>query len=125
MNIAANGTFTSANWAGNDQTTGQLAFTGLAPSATDYVVNGAYTLAGELTGDLRRVDPSLNVSTQLNLSALNIHKSDYQITGGTGTLVITATNGQGNTQTVNGTLVFNGNGTATVTVNGHTHTFPI
>ncbi len=125
VDISGLGTFSNNNWTGNEQSTGQLTFTGLAPSATDYVVNGSYTLAGDLTGNLRRVDPTLNVTTEIALSGLTLRKSDYQITGGTGTLLMTATNGQGTSQTVNGTLVFNGNGTVTVTVNGHAHTFPI
>lgn len=121
--VAGNGTFSTANWSGADQTTGNLNFTGLSPAATEYTVAGSYTLHGDLTGNLRRIDPTLDVQTTVQLNALTIRKSDYQITGGTGTLVITATNGQGRTETLDGTLVFNGNGTVTVTVNGHTHTF--
>lgn len=125
VDVTGAGTFSSAHWSGNDQCTGDLAITGVAPSATDYVVNGSFALTGSMTGSLRHNDPTLTVNTTVNLSNMTVRKSDYVITGGNGTLVITASNAQGNTQTVNGTLVFNGDGTVTVTINGHSHNFPI
>lgn len=125
VDVSGNGTFASAHWSGADQTTGELTITGIAPSATDYVVSGAYSLTGNLTGNLRRTDPTLDVQTTVTLANLTVRKSDYQITDGDGTVSVTASNGQGQSQTLTGTLVFNGDGTVTVTVNGHTHTFPI
>lgn len=123
--VNGNGTFSSGHWAGNDQTTGTLTFSGLSPQETAYLVEGSYTLEGDITGDLRRVDPTFNCTTTISLSGLSISKTTYDITGGSGTVQVTGTNGQGNTRTLNGTLTFNGNGTVTVVVNGHTHTFPI
>lgn len=125
VDVTGAGTFSSAHWSGNDQCTGDLAITGVAPSATDYVVNGSFALTGSMTGSLRHNDPTLTVNTTVNLSNMTVRKSDYVITGGNGTLVITASNAQGNSQTVNGALVFNGDGTVTVTINGHSHNFPI
>lgn len=125
VDITGNGTFSTAHWAGNDQATGNLGFTGLSPQEPAYLVNGTYTLQGDVTGDLRRVDPTFNCTTTISLNGLGISKSSYEITGGTGTVQVTGTNGQGNTSTLNGTLAFNGDGTVTVTVNGHSHNFPI
>lgn len=125
VDVSGAGSFTTAHWSGSDQTAGNLTFTGLAPSASEYVANGSYTLTGDLTGNLRRTDPTLDCTTEITLTNLSIRKSDYQITGGTGALEIAATNGQGNSQTLSGTLVFNGDGTVTATVNGHSHTFPL
>lgn len=125
VDVSGAGSFTTPHWSGSDQTAGSLTFTGLAPSAPDYVANGSYTLTGDLTGSLRRVDPTFACVTEISLTNLTLRKSDYHITGGTGTLEITASNGQGNSQTLSGTLVFNGDGTATVTVNGHSHTFQL
>lgn len=125
VDIAGNGSFSTQRWAGSDATTGELSITGLNPQAPDYIVNGAYTLEGDVTGSLRNANPTLNCTTTLNLSDLAIRKSDRLIAGGTGTATVVVTNGKGRSETLNGALVFNGDGTVTVTVNGHTHTFPI
>ncbi len=125
ITINGNGTFTTQRWAGNNATTGSLTFTGLNPQAVAYLVNGTLTLQGDITGKLRKIDPSLACTTTVTITDLAIRKSDHQITGGTGTVVIVATNGKGQSQTINGSLVFNGDGTATATVNGHTHTFSL
>ena len=125
VEMSGNGTFSTARWEGSDTATGNLTLTGFSPQAPTYLVNGSYTLTGDLTGDLRRVDPTFDCTTDITLTNLSISKTTYDITGGTGTVTVTATNGQGNTRTLEGTLVFNGDGTATVTINGHTHTFPL
>lgn len=125
VEVSGNGAFSTNRWSGSDQATGTLTFTGLSPQEAAYRVNGSYTLTGDLTGDLRRIDPTFDCTTILTLTDLGISKSTYDITGGTGTVVITGTNGQGNTRTLNGTLTFNGDGTVTVVINGHTHTFEV
>jgi len=122
VDIAGNGTFGSPHWSGSDVTVGELVFTGLSPQEPAYIVNGTYELEGDLTGNLRRVDPTLNCVTELNISNLTISKSSYQVTGGSGSAkVIGSSNGR--QQTLNGLLTFNTDGTVTVTVNGHTHNF--
>lgn len=125
VDVTGNGAFSTARWAGSDQGTGTLTFTGLGVQETAYVVNGAYTLTGDLTGDLRRVDPTIDCTTTVQLTDVRISKSTYQITGGGGTVQVVATNGQGNTRTLDGAIVFNGDGTVTVTVNGHEKTFEL
>lgn len=125
VNVAGNGSFSTQRWSGSDATTGELSLTGLNPQAPDYIVNGAYTLEGNITGSLRNGNPTLNCTTTLNLINLTIRKTDHHITGGSGTATVVATNGKGQSETLNATLVFNGDGTVTVSVNGHTHTFPI
>jgi hypothetical protein len=125
VDVSGNGSFSTARWSGRDSTDGILTFTGLSPQETAYLVNGSYTLVGDLTGDFRHVDPTFDCTTVITLTNLSISKSTYDITGGSGTVTVTATNGMGNTRTLNGTLTFNGDGTATVVVNGHSHTFPL
>lgn len=125
VGVAGNGTFNTQRWSGNDVTTGSLHFAGLNPQATAYTVNGSYALDGGLTGNLRNLDPTLDVEITVDLTDLTIRKSDRFITGGTGTVVIVATNARGRTETVNGTLVFNGDGTATVMINGFSYSFPL
>lgn len=121
--LKGNGTFGTARWDGTTQGSGSLTFTGLALSEPNYIANGSYTASGDLTGDFRKTDPSINCKTELTLSSLTISKTTYAITGGTGTVKITATSASGQSQTLNGTLKFNADGTVTVTVNGHSHTF--
>lgn len=125
VNVAGNGSFSTQRWTGSDAAIGDLNITGLNPQAPDYIVNGSYTLEGDVTGSFRNVNPTLDCTTTLHLNNLSIRKSDRLITGGTGTATVVVTNGKGQTETLNGTLVFNGDGTVTITVNGHTHTFPI
>ena len=125
VDLSGDGTFSTNRWSGDEQASGTLTFTGLNPQATDYIVNGSYTLEGDVTGDLRRVDPTFSCTTTIALVNVTISKSTYKITGGSGTIQITGTNGQGNTRTLDGTLTFNGDGTVTVVVNGHSHTFPV
>lgn len=125
VGLSGDGTFSTNRWSGDEQASGTLTFTGLNPQATDYIVNGSYTLEGDVTGDLRRVDPTFSCTTTITLVNVTISKSTYKITGGSGAVQITGTNGQGNTRTLTGTLTFNGDGTVTVVVNGHSHTFPV
>ncbi|MCB0528694.1 MAG: hypothetical protein H6565_03595 [Lewinellaceae bacterium] len=125
VGVTGNGSFSTAHWEGQDQTSGSLTFAGLNPQASAYMVEGTYTLQGDVTGDLRRIDPTVNCTTTITLTGLGISKSDYSITGGNSTVQVVATNGMGNTRTLDGTIVFNGDGTATVVINGHSHTFPI
>lgn len=123
VNIVGNGNFNTQRWTGNDVTAGSLNFTGLNLQSTEYTVNGTYSLEGDVTGALRRVSPTLNCVTELELVNLKVNKSTLKITGGNGTATVIATAGNGETKTLNATLVFNGDGTVTVTVNGHVHTF--
>lgn len=125
LTIAGNGSFNAQRWTGVNSTSGNLVCTGLNPAASEYIFNGAYALNGNLTGQIRNIDPMLEVEASIQLTNLTIRKSDNYITGGSGTVVITATNARGRSETINGTLVFNGNATATVTVNGYSHTFPL
>jgi len=123
--LDGNTSFSVTRWAGSGSGSGGLTATGLNPAATAYIFDGTYTTSRTLTGTLRVADPTISTTTVLTLSALTIRKSDKVITGGTGTVQITATTAKGASRTVNGTLVFNGDGTATVTVNGYSHTFQL
>lgn len=123
VGIAGNGDFTSPHWTGAEATAGDLSFTGLSPQESSYTVNGSYDLTGGLTGSLRKVSPSFNCVVALDLTNLLIDKTTYKITGGSGIATVTASTANGQTKTLTGTLLFNGNGSATVEVNGHEHTF--
>lgn len=125
VNIAANGAFTSLHWSGNDVTAGNLTYTGLDLQSPEYIVNGSYELEGDITGALRKVSPTFNCLTELHLTDLKINKSTLKITGGTGTVSVVGNAANGDTKTLNGSLVFNADGTVTVTVNGYSRTFPL
>lgn len=123
--IAGNGSFATAHWTGTDATNGNLTFTGLDLQSPEYIANGSYTLQGDITGNLRRTNPTFNCKTELTLTGLKINKSTYAITGGTGSATVTGTTGSGQSKTFTGTLTFNGDGTVTVVVNGYTYTFQL
>ncbi|MBK6998394.1 MAG: hypothetical protein IPH31_27270 [Lewinellaceae bacterium] len=123
IGIEGNGNFTSPHWLGSEATIGDLTFTGLNPQESSYVVNGSYDLTGNLTGSLRKVSPSFDCIVALDLTNLLLDKTTYKITGGSGFATVTASTANGQSRTLTGTLVFNGNGSATVEVNGYEHTF--
>lgn len=123
--VTGNGSFNSLHWYGSNATNGSLVFTGLNPSAPNYIADGSYGLQGDITGSLRRNTPTFNCKTDVTVKDLTMRKSDYSIIGGTGTAVITATNGQGETTSLTGSLTFNGDGTVTVVINGQSHTFQL
>lgn len=126
FDIAATGTFASQRWSGDDTTTGQMTFTGLQPSATEYTANGSYLLEGVLTGALRKTSPSLDVSLDMDLADLKLSKTSNQITNGDGTFTLEAkAKNAAESITLTGSIAFNGDGTVTVKVNGHEHTFDL
>lgn len=89
------------------------------------MANGSYSLEGDVTGSLRRVDPSLHCTTLISLTDLSIDKNSQSVTGGTGTVQMTVVSASGASKTLSGSLVFNGNQSATVTVNGYSYTFQL
>lgn len=123
INIEGNGNYSSPHWSGVQTTQGGLVFTGLSPQETAYVVNGNYDLDGNLTGTLRKVNPSIDCVISMELTNLLLDKTSQKITGGAGTFTLTASTANGQSKTLIGGLVFNGNNTVTVTVNGYEHTF--
>ncbi|MBN8679006.1 MAG: hypothetical protein J0M29_12330 [Chitinophagales bacterium] len=123
VGIEGNGNYSSPHWTGIQTTVGNLVFTGLSPQETAYVVNGSYDLDGNLTGSLRKVNPSINCVISMEVTNLLLDKTTQKISGGSGTFTLTASTANGQSKTMEGTLVFNGNNTVTVTVNGHEHTF--
>ncbi|MBL7808230.1 MAG: hypothetical protein JNN28_10460 [Saprospiraceae bacterium] len=123
INIEGNGNYSSPHWSGVQTTQGGLVFTGLSPQETAYVVNGNYDLDGNLTGTLRKVNPSIDCVISMELTNLLLDKTSQKITGGAGTFTLTASTANGQSKTLSGGLVFNGNNTVTVTVNGYEHTF--
>lgn len=125
VEVAGNGSFGTQRWDGMGQGSGNFVLTGLGLQEDEYLANGAYILTANVTGDLRRTDPSFDASISLTLSDLSIRKSDGYITGGSGTVTVTASGSNGNSKTRTGTLVFNGNGTATVTIGSHVYSFPV
>ena len=123
--VNGSGSFANLTWTGTTASTGEMTFTGLELSAPAYIGNGSYTYTGEITGDLRRTDPTLTCEITLDLINLTVTKSPSAITDGNGLVELKATAPSGQSITLTGTLVFNNNGTATLTINGHAHTFQL
>lgn len=115
--------FSSTRWDGAGAGSGDLTVSGLNPSSTACTFNGAYATNGQLTGSIRQSHPTFSCITQFDLANLAVRKSDGAITSGSAVVSITATASNGTTQTLSGTLVFNGDGTATVTIQGYSYTF--
>lgn len=125
FSMDGNSSFTTPRWNGVMATDGSYTLSGLQPGAPNYTLAGSYHAEGQMSGNLRNRDPQLNSIIDLNLTNIGIDKDSYDITGGSGAVSITVTNGSGQSRTVNGSIVFHGNGTATVTVNGYAYTFDL
>jgi len=117
--------FDAQRWDGSGTATGNLTFSGLASLQTAYVCNGAYQYQGTVTGSVRNQNPTLTTDLDAVLTDLAIRKSDQYITGGTGNFTLTVSNGAGQSQTISGAIVFNGDGTATVTIGGKSYTITL
>lgn len=117
--LQGNSAFNAANWNGTETFNGSLHFSGLSLQETAYSAEGQFNFTGNLTGKRRNVDPNLNSTLTVDLSTLTIDKSTKQISSGNGTLQLVVSSASGQSKTLTGTIVFNGNQSATVTINGH------
>lgn len=124
VGINGAGEFTSLHWDGLNTIEGDLVFTGLSPSQTEYIVNGSYDQVGNLTGSVRQRNPTFSCTVAMSLDNLTLNKTTQRFTGGSGDATVTANAANGETKTISGTFVFNADGTVTITLStGHSHTF--
>lgn len=87
---------------------------------TFFVFNGTYQRDGSQTSKIRQQH---TFTSQLTINNTNVHiaKSDRHIISGTGTFTLQAQSTSGNSRSLSGNIVYNGDGTATVSLaNGAT-----
>ena len=93
-------------------------------TSTPYTFNGTFTRTGSHTSKVRN-RYTYTVNMTITLTNLTVSKTTYQITGGTGTVVMTGNVSNGNSYSFNGDIVFNGNGNATLTINGNIYSITL
>ena len=89
---------------------------GLAPTATTYVVNGEFKQSGSFQSKTATTNAG-NHSIDIILTNLTFTKATRAIASGNATITVSQTQPGQTAVTYNGTLVFNGNNTATLTLN--------
>ncbi len=119
----ANGTYETTRMHSDDAsnsnwTIGQL-FTG-----ANYVFNGTYERSGRQESKVRNLN-SFTSTITITLNGLNVDKGTKQIVSGTGEAIIVITGPEGNAQSFEGDLVFNGGGAVTLIINGHSYTIDL
>jgi len=116
-NLVYNDTFSNSNFSSTNSGSSVFTVTGLAPTATDFVINGEYKRNGSFNS---KIDTS-NHGTQnvdIVINALTIRRPARTIASGTATTSVTGYVPKKGSFSYTGTLVFNGDGTAKLTLNG-------
>lgn len=122
--MSSSGDLDQIRMSASSTATATLTFTGLAPGATEYTLNGTYTREGSATSKIRAKN-SFTYTLTINVNDFTINKTSYAIEGGSGTVSLTANTSTGNTFTFNGTLTYLDANTATLVVGSRTFTINI
>ena len=80
--------------------------------------SGTYNSSGTFKSKVREQN-ELNNSFEMSLNDVQVSKDFYSIVSGEGTFTLLLSNGQGNSQSFEGGIVFLGNSQATLTLNGN------
>jgi len=116
-NLAYNGNFSNQNFSSTSSGSSAFTVTGLAPTATNFVINGEYKRSGSFNS---KIDTSNhgNHNVDIVINGLTVRRPARTIASGTATTSVTGyVHGKGSFS-YTGTLVFNGDGTAKLTLNG-------
>ena len=123
MNSDANGNYDGPLMSGTETGTGQFTWSGLLPTADEYLLSGEYAATGTATSKKGR-KTSYALDANITFTDLAFDKETNELLSGTGTYTLTASS-DNRTATFTGTIVFNGGGSVTITVNGESYTFQI
>lgn len=122
--MSSSGNLDQIRMSASSTATGTLTFTGLAPSATEYTLNGTYTREGSAESKIRAKN-SFTYTLTINVTDFIINKTSYEIEGGSSTVTLTASTSTGNTFTFNGSLSYIDENTASLVIGSRTFTINI
>jgi len=105
----------------SDSTNAQFTVAGIAVSAANYVLNGAYTRTGTIQSSIT-TQHTFNGTITFTGSNITVSKSTQQIISGSATVLFSGSTLSGGTTTQNATITFLGNNEATVVVGNGTPT---
>ncbi len=116
-----NGNFSHANLSGADGSAATLIITGLQAASPTITINGTYTRTGTDTSKVRN---NTTYSSGVTYTLINVvvNKSSKQITGGSGTFVITGYS-KGVAYQDSGVLTFSNTNSASITFDGTAYNF--
>jgi len=111
------GSFDGPRLSSSNSGSANVTIAGLAPSATNFLLNGEYTRDGSFQS---KVGNKASGNSHIDIVGTNItlSKPGRKILSGTATITITGTGPKGNSFSFNGTITFNGDGTATLNLSG-------
>lgn len=121
FNSSGNGSYTTPKLNSNDNSTFTTTVTGLQPTASAFIYNGAYQRIGTQEISSNFVNKIITSDYNSTISNINVSKTDYQITSGSANFTLTGTN-NGTPFSYSGSITFNGGNTATVVINGNSYT---
>lgn len=110
------GSYSTSRINSNDVTNTAITISGLQPSASSLVFSGFFNREGTQSISTNLKTRSLSSKFNVDLVNVLIDKSNYSISSGGGTFVLSGLS-QNIPFSFNGTIVFNGNGSVKLTVN--------
>ena len=110
------GSYSTSRINSNDVTNTVIAISGLQPSASSLLFSGFFNREGTQSITTNLKTRSLSSKFNVDLVDVLINKSNYNISSGGGTFVLSGLS-ENIPFSFNGTIVFNGNGSVSLTVN--------
>lgn len=110
------GSYSTSRINSSDVTNTAIAISGLQPSTSSLLFNGFFNREGTQSITTNLKTRSLSSKFNVYLADVLIDKSNYSISSGGGTFVLSGLS-QNIPFSFNGSIVFNGNGSVTLTVN--------
>ncbi|MEM7102759.1 MAG: hypothetical protein AAF502_06445 [Bacteroidota bacterium] len=117
---SSDGNYTTKRLTSNDNSSTAFIVTGLQPSVSSLTMNGVYTRNGTQVLTTNFNTRNISSALMIDLTDLEVAKSDFEIESGTGTILLTVT-AEGNVFTFEGEIVFLGDSNAALTLNGVTY----
>ena len=117
---SSTGDYETTRMASSDNASSNWAISNLIQGG-NYVLDGTYTRQGAQQSKVRN-QSSFSSSLLIEVDNLNIDKGTRRIQSGIAGFTLDITGPDGNTQTFEGDIVFNGDGSATIIINGNSYT---
>lgn len=116
FNFSGQSQYDGPRMASNDNSTGGFVLTGLAPTASAYILNTTYTRNGSQTSRIGR-NYSFTSTLSIKSSNINVDKTTLKILSGTAAVAISGASSSGKSFNFNGTITFKGDNKATLILN--------
>lgn len=118
LDYTMTGTYDGPRMSSSDNATATITLTGLAPTKTQYTINGTYSRNGTQSSKIR---DQRSFSSTITVAATDwlVNKDSQELEGGSATVVISGESSEGTAFSYTGTLTLLGNKSATLVINGN------